>query len=113
MKTIIAGSRGITDIRTVNIAVNESGIDITTVVSGTARGVDRLGEEWADKHNIPVDQYPAEWDLYGKSAGYRRNELMAVKADALIAIWDGESRGTMHMINIAKDHGLVVHVHKV
>lgn len=116
MRTIIAGSRGITSFGTVEAAFFDAlthGINPTIILSGTARGVDQLGERFAAEFDLPVERYPAEWDRYGKSAGYRRNELMATKADALIAIWDGESRGTKHMIDLAHKHGLKVHVHRI
>jgi hypothetical protein len=81
------------------------------VVSGTARGIDSLGEAWAAVHNIAVKRFPAKWKELGKSAGFKRNEQMAKYGDALVAIWDGKSRGTMHMINLAKKHGLTVYVY--
>lgn len=60
-------------------------------------------------HNIPLELYPADWNGYGKSAGYRRNVQMAQVADALIAITNG-SPGTKHMIDIANEKGLKVFV---
>lgn len=113
MKTIIAGSRSITDIAILEKAIDNLSWKITEVVCGCARGVDTLGKEWAEKHNIPVAEFPAMWSQYGKSAGYRRNEQMAENAEALLAIWDGESRGTMHMINIAKSKGLQVYIERI
>ncbi len=112
MKTIIAGSRGITQLRFVEEAVAESGLTITEVVSGTARGVDKLGEEWALQHSIPIKRFPADWDFYGKAAGYVRNAHMAEYGEALIALWDGVSKGTKNMIDIAKEKGLKVYVFK-
>lgn len=109
MRTIIAGSRTITDYRLVLDAIRESGFEITAIVSGRARGVDTLGERFAKEHDIPLAPFPAKWDLYGKSAGYRRNEEMARNADALIAITTG-SVGTGHMIDIANQKGLKVYV---
>ncbi len=82
----------------------------TAVVSGTARGADRLGEIWAQMQGIPVVQFPADWNRYGKKAGYLRNIEMADHAEALIALWDGESRGTKHMIEIATRKRLEVFV---
>jgi hypothetical protein len=111
MKTIIAGSRGIDDLTIVNDAVQCSGFTITEVVSGTARGVDRLGEEWANINEKPIKRFPAKWDTHGKSAGVIRNVEMARYAEALIAIWDGESRGTKHMIDVARQKGLQVYVY--
>jgi len=113
MKTIIAGSRSCNDYEKVKLAIEESQFTITEVVSGRARGVDFLGEQYAKKNNIPVKEFPANWNLHGKSAGYKRNIKMAEYADALIAIWDGESKGTKHMIDIAKERNLKVFVYKV
>jgi len=113
MKTIIAGSRGITDYKELQKAISAGGIMITSVISGTAAGVDRLGEEYASEYGLPLYKYPAEWDRYGKSAGYRRNEQMADEGEALLAIWDGTSRGTKHMIDIARRKGLKIYVHTI
>lgn len=110
MKCIIAGSRDITDCGLVEKAIADSGFEITEVVSGTARGVDRLGERWAREHRIPIKRMPADWKGSGKRAGYYRNEGMAMYADALVAVWDFKSRGTQHMIDIAKRKGLKVYV---
>ena len=71
---------------------------MTEIVSGTAIGIDRMGEEWAIKNDVPVHRMPADWDHLGKRAGYVRNARMAEYADALLAIWDGESNGTRMMI---------------
>jgi hypothetical protein len=98
MKVIIAGSRSINDKWTIIEAVGATDWIIDEVVSGAANGVDKLGEQWADIHNIPVKQFPADWEI-GKHAGYVRNVQMAQYADALIAIWDGKSKGTLHMIS--------------
>ena len=110
MKTIIAGSRGINDYRLVCQAIMESKFNITTVLSGTANGVDKLGELWADRHSTPIERYTPDWAKNGRSAGIKRNIEMAQDADALVAIWDGKSKGTQHMIRIAKQMGLKVYV---
>jgi len=112
MKVIIAGSSQIDDYQIVVDALNAANIVVTEVVSGMAIGVDKLGEKWAVEHGIPIKQFPADWGRYGKSAGYVRNEQMADYAEGLVAIWDGCSRGTAHMIRTAKKRGLVVHVHR-
>lgn len=80
------------------------------VVSGHCRGVDAMGERYARERGYDVVLYPAEWDKYGKSAGQKRNELMAKNADALIAVWDGVSKGTGGMIEYAKMHKLAIRV---
>jgi len=108
MRTIIAGSRGITSYDAVCIAIEASGIEITEVVSGTAKGVDTLGERYAIENNIPIKRFPAKWKEFGKRAGLLRNTEMAEYAEALIAIWDGKSPGTRDMINKGKFFGLNV-----
>lgn len=110
MKTIIAGSRNFTDLEITDEKLGEVPWRITEVVSGTARGADQCGEWYARKWNIDLKTFPADWKNYGKSAGYIRNGEMAEYADALVAFWDGESKGTKHMINLAIDHGLYVKV---
>jgi len=113
MKVIIAGSRNIVDYNTIVSAINSSQFKITCVVSGTARGVDTLGEKWAKENKVKIERYPADWDKHGRAAGYIRNEQMSKVADALIAIWDGESKGTKHMIDIMVNLGKRVHICKV
>lgn len=111
VRVIIAGSRTITDLSLIQIAVDESGFQISEVVCGGARGVDNLGRKWAGNGNrLPVKLFPADWNTYGKRAGYLRNAQMADYADALIAVWDGKSRGTRHMIDIARSKGLAVYI---
>jgi hypothetical protein len=113
MKTIIAGGRNISQIKYVVEAVNKAPWLITEVVSGMAKGVDSLGEQWAKRSVVPVKQFPADWDTHGKKAGILRNVDMGNYAEALIAIWDGKSRGTKHMIDYANSKGLNVYVHRV
>ena len=113
MKVIVAGSRSITDLETVAAAIEESGFEITEVVSGTARGVDVLGEQWAEQNDIPVKRFPANWNYYGKSAGPVRNGAMADYADGLVAAWDTESNGTRNMIKQANDRDLKVYIKAV
>src|SRR5690606_18107873 len=98
MKIIIAGSRYFTDVQDVRDAAAQCGFDITEVVSGAARGVDQLGEQWAKEHSIRVKQFCADWYEQGLKAGMLRNAAMAGYADGLLAIWDGKSKGTADMI---------------
>lgn len=110
MKTIIAGSRVITDIQFVRAAVAACPWRITEVVSGAARGVDTLGEQVAQELSIPVVIFPADWQGKGRAAGPIRNQQMAEYAAALLAVWDGQSRGTLDMVKRATRHKLLVHV---
>ena len=110
MKTIIAGSRTLTNYDTVLDAVVNSGFIITKILSGGARGVDSVGEVIARDFNIPIAVYPADWNTLGKVAGFIRNEAMALDADALIAVWDGRSPGTKHMIKLANRLKLKVYI---
>lgn len=113
MRTIIAGSRQGVRLADVRAAVDECGWEITQVISGTARGADRLGEAWATEHGIPISRFPAEWGGLGPRAGYLRNLKMAEAADALIAVWDGDSGGTRNMIDVAMKRNLLVSVYLI
>ena len=112
MKVIVAGSRTITDKRitwdAIDHARSELDWDIDEIVSGLAKGPDTHGKEYGHLNNILVAEFPADWNRYGRSAGYRRNREMAVYADALVAVHDGQSKGTQHMIDLARNHGLTV-----
>jgi hypothetical protein len=77
---IIAGCRDIYDYEAVRRAVENSGFQVTEVVSGCATGVDTLGERWAEENGVPVKRFPADWNKYGKAAGGMRNGDMAVYA---------------------------------
>jgi hypothetical protein len=114
MKVIIAGSRGFSDFPLLYSKCEEilANIKEAEIVSGTARGADKLGEHYASLKGYSVSQFPADWDKHGKSAGYIRNKEMADYADCLIAFWDGESRGTKHMIDLAREKNLSVHIIK-
>lgn len=112
MKIIIAGGRDYSDYKKLcsvcdNVMRNLKKVEI---VSGVAKGADSLGERYAKEHDIPIKQFPADWAEYGKAAGYRRNSDMADYADALIAFWDGTSRGTHHMIDLAKANKLKIRI---
>ena len=114
MRVIVAGSRGIKDYELICRVIADSGFDITTLVSGGADGVDRLGERWATERGIPVDRFNAQWDLYGKKAGPYRNQKMAEDADALVAVMVRRgSRGTQDMLTRARTIGLRIHLHLV
>lgn len=80
------------------------------IVSGHAPGADTLGEKFAADHNLLCELHPANWKSHGKAAGPIRNAKMAEIADALIAFWDGQSKGTKSMIELAKSKGLQVAV---
>lgn len=126
MKVIIAGSRSIQSLSIVRYHMKNYESDgITEVVSGGAKGVDKLGEEWAREQQIPVTVFPAEWrnlshddavvktNKYGKYdavAGHRRNQKMAEYADSLVAIWDGKSKGTQDMVRRMESLGKTVRI---
>lgn len=112
MRTIIAGSRNARDFdvfRAMGFCVFAG--DISVVISGTARGADQHGELWAKENGIPVERLPADWKSFGKSAGFIRNKKMAQSANALVAVWDGASHGTKHMVDTARKSGLRVFVY--
>ncbi len=115
MKIIIAGGREFTQYEILKKVCDHmlskvQDLSTITIVSGGARGVDKMGERYAQERGIPCVIFKADWDNLGKSAGYKRNQEMADYASHLIAFWDGKSRGTKHMIDIAKRDKLISHV---
>lgn len=112
MKVIIAGSRSIHAKELIPQVARYSGFTISEVVSGGAPGVDRLGEEFAKSFGIDLVIFPANWIRYHQSAGPIRNRKMAGYADALIAIWDGSSKGTQDMIKTMEALGKPVFIYK-
>ena len=109
MKTIVAGSRLIRDYNLVKKAICNSKFEVSEIISGNARGVDTLAIRYAKENNIPLRVFTPNWDKYGKAAGYVINVEMAKYADALIAIWDGTSKGTNHMIQVARNRNMPIY----
>lgn len=112
-RVIIAGTRDFSDyelLRTTcnNLLSEKQQTHTVVVISGTARGADRLGERYARERGFQIRRFPADWLNDEKKAGPIRNAKMADNADALIAFWDGQSRGTKNMIETAKRKGLVI-----
>jgi hypothetical protein len=129
MRCIIAGSQVATQEQTEK-AIYQSDFypEITVVFSGLAKGADLYGELWAKRWQIPVRPFPALWqDLnpnptygirpiimkrgkreYDKTAGIRRNERMALSAEALIFVMINNSNGTTDMLKRATAHKLQI-----
>ena len=122
LRIIIAGSRDFNDYEllkksAIEIITKKTMLpDLTRIISGGARGADTLGELFANEMGLEISRFIPDWDGLGKRAGYVRNAEMAKFAvedgnyGVLIAFWDGQSRGTKHMIDLAKRYGLEVHV---
>ena len=122
LSVLIAGSRDFNDYKllkksAIEIITKKTMLpDLTRIISGGARGADTLGERFANEMGLEISRFIPDWDGLGKRAGYVRNAEMAKFAvedgnyGVLIAFWDGQSRGTKHMIDLAKRYGLEVHV---
>lgn len=113
-RVIIAGSREIAEYLYVAEAMRAAEQRfpwgrIARIVSGGARGVDRLGERWARENHVAVKRFPVspqEWQAAPRTAGHARNSRMAEYATHLVAVWDGRSGGTRNMIDQARRRGL-------
>ncbi len=111
MKYIVAGSRKISDTNFIRETIES--FDVSEIVCGTAKGPDSIGEAWAIDNDVPIAYFKPKWNKHGKKAGILRNIEMGDYADALLAFWDGKSRGTKHMIDYMKSIGKEVHVFKM
>ena len=112
MRVIIAGGRDFNSYSILNKVVSKIiNIKEDIIISGGARGADSLGADWALDHFVPLEVHPANWDRYGKSAGYIRNAEMGECADTLIAFWDGKSKGTLNMIKTMQVNGKPYYVY--
>lgn len=112
-RVIIAGGRDFQDYPLLRQTMNKLLVNIKdeiVIVSGKARGADAMGERYAREYGYPVLPFPAEWEKYGRKAGVLRNMEMAKNADALVAFWNGESKGTKSMIDLAHRFRLPVRV---
>jgi hypothetical protein len=113
MRIIIAGSRTVTEAQVREALDHCPWLGFaSTILSGAAKGADEFGEHWARAHSLLVERVPADWKSLGRRAGPARNKTMAENADGLIAIWDGESRGTLNMIELAKQYGLRICIYR-
>lgn len=118
MNLIVAGGRDFTNYKLLkeklDLLLSNTDKEEVTILCGMARGADLLGKRYADENNIDVWEYKANWEKYGKQAGYLRNSQMADEGTHLVAFWNGtvKGSGTKHMIDLATKKGLVVRVIK-
>lgn len=98
MKLLIVGSRSITDF---DLSVHVPP-DVDVVISGGADGIDRLAERYADSHGLSKYVLRPQYSLYGRAAPLKRNAEMVELADAVLAVWDGRSKGTAYTVQYAK-----------
>lgn len=112
MRIAVVGSRDFPQPDTIRAVLNDYFSVITVFISGGARGTDKIAEEWIDEWNKTVIKeapnaivrkiiFTADWEKYGKRAGFIRNELIIREADFVMAFWDGKSKGTKHSIDLA------------
>ena len=101
MKLLIAGSRSIMEFVLTAYVSPVTGL----IISGGAKGVDALAEQYADEHRISKLILHPRYDLYGKAAPLKRNEAMVELADYVLVLWNGTSRGTKHTMEYARAMG--------
>jgi len=115
-RLLITGSRAWNDRAVIRDALRAAfwelgGADPGVIlVSGACPdGADAICEEvWAvGAHGCPIERHPAEWDRYGRSAGFRRNaEMVGLGADLCLAFIVDESRGASHTARLAWEAGI-------
>ena len=106
MKILVCGGRDYQDIETMTAILDELNAKqtISLVINGDARGADKNSTLWANQRRIPTKLYPAKWNLYGKSAGYKRNlEMLLDSKPDLVVCFPG-GKGTAMMKALAEQH---------
>jgi len=115
MKLLVAGSRSITDEYAVIKILAPHRENISLLITGGAKGVDQLAENWADYWHIPTKIIEPAWrDMFGNydpQAGHKRNSEMLKMCDKVIVIWDGESAGTLDTISKAIDSQIDIEIY--
>jgi predicted Rossmann fold nucleotide-binding protein DprA/Smf involved in DNA uptake len=110
MKLAIVGSRGIKDANIGELLAMYQ-LQPSTIISGGARGVDQCAADFANANGIELLIFKPDYQKHLQGAPIRRNELIARECDTLLAIWDGESKGTKHVYQYAQKIGKKVILH--
>lgn len=116
-RIVVAGCRDYCDYeyfsKVIDKYMETHNIENAVFITGGCRGVDMLGERYANEHGFPVERYEADWKQYGRAAGPVRNQKMAVSSDIVICFWDQKSRGTRSMIEYAKKYEKILHIESI
>ena len=85
--------------------------DTDEIVSGGARGVDTSARKYAKEKGIKLTEFLPEYEKYGRSAPLKRNITIIEYADAVLAFWDGQSRGTKFVIDHCRKRNIPLKVY--
>ena len=106
MKLMVCGSRSITDTdwiyRQIDACVSENHFEDIIIIEGDAQGVDKAAGLWAEQHGYQIKKHPADWNKYGRGAGFVRNKEMVESCDFCLILWDGKSKGTKHDLELCQ-----------
>lgn len=112
MKTAIVGTRTADDYGALKSIMDNLIPKPTEIISGGASGADDMAERYAKENNLLITIIKPDWKTHGKSAGPIRNLEIVSTCERLVALWNGESRGTKHSIETARNQGKEVFVHQ-
>lgn len=107
---LVAGSRSFDDYELLSQTLDNllSNQPKVAIVSGGAKGADSLAERYAREHNLPLKVFPADWNRFGKSAGYKRNRQMhefiaKFQNRGCVCFWGGKSKGIQHNFKLCDE----------
>ena len=112
MRIGVIGSRAFNDVELLNRELDKYLDKVRVIVSGGAKGADKLGEMWALQNNITTEIFYPEFKFFGRGAYRMRNIEIVRNSDLIIAFWDGKSKGTNQTVGIAKKAGVPVMIVK-
>ena len=112
IKLAIVGSRTFNDYNLLERHINDiaKSFNIIKIISGGANGADKLGEKYANKHEIPTSILNPDWEKYGRGACFIRNKNIVNSSDKVVAFWDGKSKGTQNSINLAEKQNKLIQI---
>ena len=120
MRIVVTGSRDYPNEERVRQELTDLFEDyyVADIAQGGAAGADEFARTWANDqvsgsiYQTTCVTYEADWEVYGKAAGPRRNELMidTFKPELVLAFWDGKSKGTLHCLSYAVSKGIDVRI---
>jgi len=109
VRILVTGSRDWDDAVLIAAVLSDYPAYATVVHGACPTGADHIADYVAQLFHLQIERHPAEWNTYGKAAGFRRNaEMVNLGADVCLAFIKNNSKGATHTVNLAEQAGIPV-----